>query len=156
MAFSIKSVEDAAEHGFHLVVDDAEKIFERVTSIGTEVVKSDSLEGALGEIENKLNRSPGASGSAISRSDGTPELRDDLVAAAAAAADTSELPTPAADAAAVSDAPTENTAPELAPGSAPVDTTGLTIDTPGETATGLVDAPSEPAAPAAPEGTVES
>lgn len=153
MAFDI---EKAAEHGFHLVVDGAEKVFERVTATGTQSVKAASTEDALAEIESRVTRNPGLFSDTITRSDGASELRDDLEAQSAAAG-RDDLPKPAADAAAAasSDAADASASADAA-GSAPVDASGLTASAPGEVATGVVDVPAEPEAPAAPEGTVAS
>lgn len=101
--------EQAADHGFHEV---APGRFERVHAAGTHVLNS------LEEIEAWLAQHAGISGSTVSRSDGASESRDDQERHSAQVGPT-DLPTPAADAAA---------APDPAPAAEPEGSSVSTLD----------------------------
>ena len=91
------SIEALAARGIHLV-HEAEGLvrFEQVTAAGTKVIEHSSVEEAL----DQLAQHPGVSGTDISRSDGASESLDDQEAHSAQVGP-SDLPTPAADAAAL-------------------------------------------------------
>lgn len=94
------SIEKLAEKGIHLVHEAAGLLrFEQVTAAGTKVIEAASAEDALAQ----LVQHPGATSADISRSDGASELLD-AQAGHSAQVGPSDLPTPAADAAAAAPA----------------------------------------------------
>ena len=99
------SIEKAAELGIHLV-HEAEGLvrFERVGAAGTQKFEGKDLDGALAVVEAHLAQHPGAAGTDISRSDGASESLDETQKHSAQVGP-SDLPTPAADAAAAAPAP---------------------------------------------------
>lgn len=99
------SIEKAAELGFYLV-HKAEGLvrFERVHAAGTAKFEGATEDEALEAIDAHLATHPGAFGTDVSRSDGAVESLDVQVQHSAQVGP-SDLPTPAADAAAAAAAP---------------------------------------------------
>ena len=98
------SIEALAARGIHLV-HEAEGLvrFERVGAAGTQKFEGASRDEALAAVEAHLAQHPGALGVDISRSDGASESLDEQEAHSAQVGP-SDLPTPAADAAAAAPA----------------------------------------------------